>query len=481
MSDLLAQAQSKLWAPAGIEQSDVDKLINRLMGRAIDIGELFFQQQRHESWSLEDGIVKDGGFSVDHGVGVRAVAGEKTGFAYAEDIMLPSLTSAAEAARSIARQGRSGRLRAPVPVTRTSQYPRVDPIKSMDDERKVALLTELDALARAEDPRVKEVNVRLAASHESLLVVASDGTLAADVRPLVRLDVSVIVEKDGRRERGSAGGGGRYDLNELTSHGFPRELAKEAVRSALLNLEAREAPAGPMTVVLGPGWPGVLLHEAVGHGLEGDVNRKGSSAFANRLGEQVASPLCTVVDDGTIAGRRGSLSIDDEGTDTQETVLIENGILKGYMQDKLNARLMGVASTGNGRRQSYAYLPIPRMTNTFMRAGKHDPAEIIASVERGLYAVNFGGGQVDTASGRFVFSTTEAYLIEHGKVTAPVRGATLIGNGPQVMTRISMVGDDLALDQGVGVCGKDGQSVPVGVGQPTVKIDEVVVGGTQTG
>ena len=481
MSEVIEQARSRLWAPAGIDQKDVDQLLGRLMGRAIDIGELFFQHQRSESWALEDGIVKEGGFSVDHGVGVRAVAGEKTGFAYAEDIMLPSLTSATEAARSIARQGSSGRLRAPVAVTATSQYPRVDPIGSLSDEQKVAVLHQVDTLARAEDPCVKEVNVRLAASHDSLLVVASDGTLAADVRPLVRLDVSVIVEKDGRRERGFAGGGGRYDLKQLISGGFPAELAREAVRSGLLNLDAADAPAGPMPVVLGPGWPGVLLHEAVGHGLEGDANRKGSSAFANRMGEQVASKLCTVVDDGTLAGRRGSLSIDDEGTDTQETVLIENGILKGYMQDKHNARLMGVESTGNGRRQSYAHLPIPRMTNTFMRAGEHDPGEIIESVERGIYAVNFGGGQVDITSGKFVFSATEAYLIEKGKVTTPIRGATLIGNGPEVMGRISMVGNDLALDQGVGVCGKDGQTVPVGVGQPTLKIDEVIVGGTQAG
>ena len=481
MSEVIEQARSRLWAPAGIDQKDVDQLLGRLMGRAVDIGELFFQHQRSESWALEDGIVKEGGFSVDHGVGVRAVTGEKTGFAYAEDIMLPSLKSATEAARSIARQGSSGRLRAPQAVTATSQYPRVDPIGSLGDEQKVAVLHEVDAVARAEDSRVKEVNVRLAASHDSLLVVASDGTLAADVRPLVRLDVSVIVEKDGRRERGFAGGGGRYDLKELISDGFPAELAREAVRSGLLNLAAADAPAGPMTVVLGPGWPGVLLHEAVGHGLEGDANRKGSSTFANRVGEQVASKLCTVVDDGTMPGRRGSLSIDDEGTNTQETVLIENGILKGYMQDKHNARLMGVNSTGNGRRQSYAHLPIPRMTNTFMRAGEHDPGEIIESVERGIYAVNFGGGQVDITSGKFVFSATEAYLIEKGKVTTPIRGATLIGNGPEVMTRISMVGNDLALDQGVGVCGKDGQSVPVGVGQPTLKIDEVIVGGTQTG
>ncbi len=481
MNKVLAEARNRLWMPAGIEQQDVDRLIGRLMGRDVDLGELFFQYQRQESWSLEDGIVKDGTFSVDQGVGVRAVVGEKTGFAYAEDIMLPSLTAATEAARSITRQGQDGRM----PVLRSAgapaQYSPVDPIQSLGNEEKVAVLALVDSIARAVDPRVKEVNVRLSASHESLMVIASDGTLAADVRPLVRIDVSVIVEQAGRRERGSAGAGGRYDLDKLTSEDLPAELAREAVRSALLNLDAQDAPAGPMTVVLGPGWPGVLLHEAVGHGLEGDFNRKGTSAFSNRIGEQVASRLCTVVDDGTIGERRGSLTIDDEGTPTQPTVLIENGILRGYMQDKQNARLMGVASTGNGRRQSYAYLPMPRMTNTFMRAGDHDPEEIIASVDEGIYAVNFGGGQVDITSGRFVFSTTEAYRIENGKVTAPIRGATLIGNGPEVMNKVSMVGNDLALDRGVGVCGKDGQSIPVGVGQPSLKIDEVIVGGTQAG
>ena len=481
MNELLDEARARLWTPAGIDEKDIDLLMARLTGKDVDIAELFFQYQRQESWALEDSIVKEGGFSVDHGVGVRAVVGEKTGFAYAEDILLPSLQAATEAARSIARHNQNGRVQVATPQRVTARYSAEDPITSLDDEQKVAVLSRVDRIARAQDPRVREVNVRLSASHDTLLVVASDGTLAADVRPLVRLDVSVIVESNGRRERGSAGGGGRYELGRLTGEEFPEELAREAVRSALLNLDALEAPAGPMTVVLGPGWPGVLLHEAVGHGLEGDFNRKGSSAFSNRIGEQVASTLCTVVDDGTLAERRGSLSVDDEGNATQETVLIENGVLVGYMQDKQNARLMGVSTTGNGRRQSYAHLPMPRMTNTFMRAGESDPEEIIASVDKGLYAVNFGGGQVDITSGRFVFSATEAYLIENGKVTAPIRGATLIGNGPEVMTRISMVGNDLKLDKGVGVCGKDGQSVPVGVGQPTLKIDEVVVGGTQAG
>ncbi len=478
MTDLLEEAQGQLWAPAGLEQSDLDRLMGRLSSRSIDVGELFFQHQRSESWALEDGIVKDGSFSVDRGVGVRAISGEKTGFAYAEDIILPALTSATEAARSIARHGEDRSVPAWQVPRVPARYPSVDPISTLDGSEKVALLRRVDEAARQADPRVKEVNVRLSASHESILVMASDGTLCADVRPLVRLDVSVIVEQDGRRERGSAGAGGRGGLGLVSDSEFTDGLAREAVRTALVNLEAVDAPAGPMQVVLGHGWPGVLLHEAVGHGLEGDFNRKGSSAFANRVGEKVASELCTVVDDGTLDGRRGSLTVDDEGSPSQETVLIENGVLRGYMQDKLNARLMKTSSTGNGRRQSFAHLPMPRMTNTFMKAGEHDPEEIIASVDRGIYAVNFGGGQVDITSGRFVFSATEAYLIEKGRVTHPVRGATLIGNGPEVMTRISMVGNDLELDRGIGVCGKDGQSVPVGVGQPTLKIDEVTVGGT---
>lgn len=475
----IAEAHNTLLAPAGIEQHDAAAVLNHLMGRALDLGELFFQHQRSESWVLEDGIVKDGSYSVDRGVGVRAVAGEKTGFAYAEDIVLPALNSAADAARSITRAGASGALAvAAQAVQAPARYRAVDPLASQDDSAKVALLELGDKAARDADERVKEVTVRLSANHESMLVMATDGTLAGDVRPLVRFDVSVIVEQNGRRERGNAGLGGRGEIGDFITPASIRELAAEAVRTALINLEAIDAPAGPMPVVLGAGWPGVLLHEAVGHGLEGDFNRKGSSAFANRIGEQVASPLCTVVDDGTLSDRRGSLTIDDEGTPTGETVLIENGILKGYLQDKLNARLMGVAPTGNGRRQSYAHTPMPRMTNTFMRSGSHEPEEMIRSIDRGVYAVNFGGGQVDITSGRFVFSATEAYLIENGKVTAPIRGATLIGDGPEVMQKISMVGNDMKLDAGVGVCGKDGQSVPVGVGQPSLKVDEIVVGGT---
>ena len=481
MNDLIAIAQRQLWDATELRPTDVDRLLGRLAGRAIDVGELYFQSVRSEAWVLEDGIIKEGAFSADRGVGVRALSGERTGFAYSDDIVLPALEEAAVAARSIVRSGGSGEHRVWAPTRVTPRYGSDDPIASLDENAKIELLRALDVQARAIDPRVKEVTIRLAASYETHLVVATDGTMSADVRPLVRLDVNVIVEQNGRRERGFAGGGGRRALGWFTAGGHARaqELVAEAVRSGLVLLDAAPAPAGPMTVVLGSGWPGVLLHEAVGHGLEGDFNRKGTSAFSGRIGERVASPLCTVVDDGTLADRRGSLTVDDEGTPTQRNVLIENGVLKGYLQDRLNARLMKTAPTGNGRRQSYAHAPMPRMTNTFMLAGTHTRDEIIASVPRGLYAANFGGGQVDITSGKFVFSATEAYLIENGRVTRPVKGATLIGNGPEVMTRISMVGDDLALDGGVGVCGKDGQSVPVGVGQPTLKIDQVTVGGTE--
>ena len=476
MSDVIDRVTGSVLAPSGLDLDSAEAALAELTTHTIDVGELYFQQSRSESWTLEDSIVKDGSFNVEKGVGVRAVTGEKTGFAYAETLTPESLLQSARAARSIARSGGDGRVKAGAAISAPAMYEGADPIPGLSETDKVALLTRLDEAARRLDPRVNQVQVRLSASFESVLVMDSLGTLAADERPLVRLDVSVIVDSNGRRERGFAGCGGRYDLARLAAQG--EALAAEAVRTALVNLDAVNAPAGPMPVVLGPGWPGVLLHEAVGHGLEGDFNRKGTSAFAGRVGEQVASPLCTVVDDGSMLGRRGSLTIDDEGVASGETVLIENGILKGYLQDKLNARLMGVAPTGNGRRQSYAHLPMPRMTNTFMRPGDHDPEEIIASVENGVYAVNFGGGQVDITSGQFVFSATEAYRIEKGKVTDPIRGATLIGNGPEVMGRISMVGNDLEIDQGVGVCGKDGQSVPVGVGQPTLRVDEVIVGGT---
>lgn len=479
MSDLVSQAEETLLKSKGMAFADLEETVFDLLSREIDYGEVFVQSTRSESFGLEDGIVKDGAFSVDAGIGVRALAGEKTGFAYSEDIRLDGLQQATKAARSIAKKGASRNTPAFNATAYPALYEGVDPISSLSDAEKVVLLRQLDGVARSEDSRVKEVNVRISASHESMLVMASDGTLAADIRPLVRLDVSVIVQQGERRERGSAGGGGRRSLFSLGEGYWAGELAKEAVRMALINLEAIDAPAGPMPVVLGPGWPGVLLHEAVGHGLEGDFNRKGSSAFSGRIGEQVASALCTIVDDGTMQGRRGSLSVDDEGSQTQSTVLIENGILKGYMQDKLNARLMNVAPTGNGRRQSFAHVPMPRMTNTYMLPGQDLPEDILRSVKKGVYAVNFGGGSVDITSGRFVFSATEAYLIEDGKVTAPIRGATLIGSGPEVMNKVSMVGNDLSLDGGVGVCGKDGQSVPVGVGQPTLKVDEIIVGGTQ--
>ena len=480
MNEVVATVEKQLLQAKGMSLSDIEHSIGTLLGREIDYGEVFIQSTRGESFGLEDGIVKDGSFGVEAGIGVRALAGEKTGFAYSEDIRLDGLQEAAKAAQSIAGAGAPRNL----PSFRVGGYPSlyaaIDPISSLSDEEKVSLLQRVDQVARAQDPRVQEVNVRISGNHETMLVMASDGTLAADIRPLVRFDVSVIVEHIGRRERGNAGGGGRRSLDSLAEGEWTDNLAKEAVRMALVNLEAVDAPAGPMPVVLGPGWPGVLLHEAVGHGLEGDFNRKGSSAFSNRVGEQVASPLCTVVDDGTLEARRGSLSVDDEGTQTQMTTLIENGVLKGYMQDKLNARLMNVAATGNGRRQSYAHVPMPRMTNTYMLPGQDMPEDIIRSVKNGIYAVNFGGGSVDITSGRFVFSATEAYRIEDGQVTAPIRGATLVGSGPEVMNRISMVGNDLDLDGGVGVCGKDGQSVPVGVGQPTLKVDEIVVGGTAT-
>ena len=479
MSDLISQAEETLLKSKGIAFAELEETVFDLLSREVDYGEVFVQSTRSESFGLEDGIVKDGAFSVDAGIGVRALAGEKTGFAYSEDIRLDGLQQAAKAARSIAKKGASRNAPAFNATAHPALYEGVDPISSLSDAEKVVLLRQVDMVARAEDSRVKEVNVRISASHESMLIMASDGTLAADIRPLVRLDVSVIVQQGERRERGSAGGGGRRSLFSLCEGDWAGDVAKEAVRMAMVNLEAIDAPAGPMPVVLGPGWPGVLLHEAVGHGLEGDFNRKGSSAFSGRVGEQVASALCTIVDDGTMQGRRGSLSVDDEGTQTQSTVLIENGILKGYMQDKLNARLMNVAPTGNGRRQSFAHVPMPRMTNTYMLPGQDLPEDILRSVKKGVYAVNFGGGSVDITSGRFVFSATEAYLIEDGKVTAPIRGATLIGSGPEVMNKVSMVGNDLSLDGGVGVCGKDGQSVPVGVGQPTLKVDEIIVGGTQ--
>ena len=471
-------ARQRLLAPAGIDENDLDRLFGQLLGHAVDSGDLYFQSTRYESWVLEDGIVKEGIHNIEQGAGVRAISGDKTGFAYSDEIMMPALLQASQAARAIAKRGTEGSLQAWHRGDEHILYPPLDPLERMSADAKVQLLRNVDVEARRQDPRVSEVVVSLAGVHEVMMVAVSDGTLSADVRPLIRFNVSVIVEQDGRREQGSAGGGGRTEYAFFLEQDRALGYAREAVRQALVNLEAVNAPAGSMPVVLGPGWPGILLHEAIGHGLEGDFNRKGTSAFSGRIGERVASPLCTVVDDGTLQGRRGSLNVDDEGIKTEYTVLIENGILKGYMQDRLNAGLMGVAPTGNGRRESYAHLPMPRMTNTYMLAGEHDPGEIIQSVDRGLYAVNFGGGQVDITSGKFVFTASEAYLIEDGKITRPVKGATLIGNGPDVLKQVSMVGNDLELDSGVGTCGKEGQSVPVGVGQPTLLIDELTVGGT---
>lgn len=476
------QVNNSILVPAELSIDNLHDTLGVLMGNQLDYGDLYFQACKHESWSLEDGIVKEGSFNIEKGVGVRAVSGEKTGFAYSDEISLSALTQSATAARGIAASGGEGRVQAWKKPQGSAIYQSDDPMASLDKQKKIALLHEVDAYARSLDSNITQVSVSISAVYEEILVAATDGTLATDIRPLVRMNCSVLLEKGGKRERGGAGGGGRYGFEYFLADqdGLQRAFtyAKDAVRQAQINITAVEAPAGAMPVVLGSGWPGVLLHEAVGHGLEGDFNRKGTSAYAGKVGEKVASSLCTIVDNGTLADRRGSLTIDDEGTPTQNTMLIENGILKGYMQDKLNARLMGVAPTGNGRRESFAHLPMPRMTNTYMLPGESTPEEIISSVEKGIYAPNFGGGQVDITSGKFVFSASEAYLIENGKITAPVKGATLIGNGHEAMQQISMVGNDLQLDKGVGVCGKDGQSVPVGVGQPTLKLDSMTVGGT---
>ncbi|MBB1472127.1 MULTISPECIES: metalloprotease TldD [unclassified Luteimonas] len=479
MTQALALAEARLLLPAGLDGGGLERAFGQLLGPGIDFGDLYFQHARRESWSVEDGIVKDGSHSIEQGVGVRAISGEKTGFAYSDDINGAALLAAAQSARAIARSGHEHAAKTLVPAGARSLYAATDPIDAMGNDAKVEALRRVDRLLRAADPRVKQVMVSLSGGVDTILVARSDGVVAGDVRPLVRLNVQVIVEQGGRRESGYAGYGGRYSYEELLGDGRPEQFAREALRQALVNLDAIDAPAGIMPVVLGPGWPGVLLHEAVGHGLEGDFNRKGTSTYAGRMGQRVAAPGVTIVDDGTLDNRRGSLNVDDEGTPTQCTTLIEDGVLTGYMQDTLNARLMGVAPTGNGRRESFAHLVMPRMTNTYMRAGQDDPADMIRSVKKGLYAVNFGGGQVDITSGKYVFSATEAYLIEDGRVTAPVKGATLIGNGPETMQKVRMVGHDMALDDGVGVCGKDGQSVPVGVGQPSLLIDGITVGGTR--
>jgi len=474
---LFSTAQATLLTPYGLDVGALQQVFDRIMTHQVDYADLYFQYTRAEGWSLEEGQVKSGSFNIDQGVGVRAVSGDKTAFAYSDDISLPALTAAAEATRAIARQGAANSVPAVRGAAKGKLYLPHDPIASLKDAEKVALLERLERHARSLDPRVTQVMASLAGEYEVVLIARNDGLLAADVRPLVRVSLQVIVEDGGRREQGSAGGGGRFDYAYFSDEVL-HDYAQKAVHQALTNLDAKPAPAGTMTVVLGSGWPGILLHEAIGHGLEGDFNRKGSSAFSGKIGQRVAASGVTVVDDGTLARRRGSLNVDDEGNPTQCTVLIEDGILKGYMQDTLNARLMGMPVTGNARRESYAHIPMPRMTNTYMLNGDKDPEEIIKSVKHGLYAANFGGGQVDITSGKFVFSAAEAYMIEDGKISYPVKGATLIGNGPDVLTRVSMIGNDMALDPGVGTCGKDGQSVPVGVGQPTLRIDGLTVGGT---
>ena len=471
-------AEQMLLAPEGLLISNIEDTLGSIMLPGMDYADCYFQHASFEGWSLEDNKVKSGSYQIDQGVGIRAISGEKTGFAYSDEISADALKDAALSARNIANTGQSGARAIQLEHRPNSPlYSDILPITSLADADKVALLQKINQYTRAIDSRVQEVSVSLAGGREVILIAASDGTLRADVRPLIRLNVSVIVEENGRRESGSMGGGGRYAYAYFFEQNRAEQYADEAVRQAIVNLEAQAAPAGEMTVVLGSGWPGILLHEAIGHGLEGDFNRKGTSAFSGRIGDKVAATECTVVDDGTLAGRRGSLSVDDEGTPTENTVLIENGILKNYMQDKHNAHLMDMQATGNGRRESYAHLPMPRMTNTYMLPGKHNPEEIIASVEDGVYAANFGGGQVDITSGKFVFSASEAYRIKNGKLIHPIKGATLIGNGPDVLTRVSMVGDDMQLDSGVGMCGKEGQSVPVGVGQPTLRIDGLTVGG----
>jgi len=477
--DRLAIARKVLLEPGGLDEGDLSRALAEVFEHRVDYADLYFQFTRSEGWSLEEGIVKSGSFSIDQGVGVRAVVGDRTAFAYSDEINASALVSAARATRTIARPG-AGRVKvasALRPGTGHALYGAADPIVGLDSAAKVALLERVEKLARARDPRIVQVMAGLAAEHDVVLVARSDGLIAADVRPLVRLSVTVIAEADGRREQGTSGGGGRFDFGYFDDEVIDRYV-RDAVHAALVNLESRPAPAGMMSVVLGPGWPGVLLHEAIGHGLEGDFNRKGSSAFSGKIGKRVAARGVTVVDDGTIADRRGSLNIDDEGNPSQRNVLIEDGILKGYLQDTLNARLMKVPVTGNGRRESFAHLPMPRMTNTYMLNGDRDPAEIVASIDRGLYAVNFGGGQVDITNGKFVFSASEAYWVEKGRIQYPVKGATIIGNGPDALTRVTMIGNDMRLDSGVGVCGKDGQSVPVGVGQPTLRIEGLTVGGT---
>ncbi len=475
----LATARSLLLEPFGLDETHLAKALAAIQTQRVADSDLYFQYTRSEGWSLEEGIVKTGSFSIDQGVGVRAVAGEKTAFAYSDDISEASLMDAAVTVRAIAQARQNKKIRVPArKLARIrSLYPPLDPISTLSSTAKVELLGKVEKMARAKDPRVVQVMAGLASEYDVVMVARADGTLAADVRPLVRLSVTVIAEQKGRREMGSGGGGGRFGLVYF-DEAMISSYVNDAVHAALTNLDARPAPAGEMTVVLGAGWPGILLHEAIGHGLEGDFNRKGSSAFSGRIGQRVAAKGVTVLDDGTLADRRGSLNVDDEGCPTQRNVLIEDGILKGYIQDAMNARLMGVQPTGNGRRESYAHIPMPRMTNTYMLGGNKPPEEIVASLKKGLYAPNFGGGQVDITSGKFVFSASEAYWVENGKILYPVKGATLIGSGPECLKKVSMIGNDMRLDSGVGTCGKEGQSVPVGVGQPTLRIEGLTVGGT---
>src|SRR3954467_8561928 len=475
----LATARSLLLEPFGLDETHLARALAEITAHKVDDADLYFQYTRSEGWSLEEGIVKTGSFSIDQGVGVRAVSGEKTAFAYSDDISEASLLDAARTVRSISSESRGGKAKVASRKVASSRslYPALDPITTLDSTAKVKLLEKVEKLARAKDPRIAQVMAGLASEWDVVMVARADGTLAADVRPLVRLSVTVIAEQNGRREMGSGGGGGRFGLAYFDDAQI-ESYVNDAVKAAITNLDSRPAPAGEMTVVLGPGWPGILLHEAIGHGLEGDFNRKGSSAFSGRIGQRVAAKGVTVLDDGTIADRRGSLNVDDEGNASQRNVLIEDGILKGYIQDSLNARLMGVKPTGNGRRESYAHIPMPRMTNTYMLGGDKSKEEILASIKKGLYATNFGGGQVDITSGKFVFSASEAYWVEKGKILYPVKGATIVGNGPDALTRVSTIGNDMKLDTGPGTCGKEGQSVPVGVGQPTLRIDGLTVGGT---
>lgn len=479
MNEYINQVSQALLTPAGISIEEILPIIGDMRTNGCDFADIYLQSSAAEMWMLEEGIVKEGSFDIEAGFGVRSLLGEQAGYAHADVFDLEQMQIAAKSANSIVNSSSTAKIALPTltPITAAAQYASIDPIASLGEVDKVTLLQKADKVARAQDPRVKQVVISLSGRFEQVLIINSDGDICADIRPLVRFNINVIVEQNGRRESASSGGGRRsgyqyFDDDVIEHH------AKEAVRMALVNLEATPTPAGEMPVVLGPGWPGVLLHEAIGHGLEGDFNRKGSSSFSGRMGQKIASDLCTVVDDGTIEGRRGSLSVDDEGTPSECTVLIENGVLKNYMQDKLNAKLMNTRSTGNGRRESYTDLPMPRMRNTYMQPGKSNPEEIIKSVKKGLYAVNFAGGQVDITSGSFVFCMSEAYMIEDGKISYPVKDATLVGDGPEILQRVSMVANDLKLDEGVGTCGKDGQSVPVGVGQPTLLIDRITVGGT---